>query len=67
MLKDTMTIDQEQLDVYAFNTIVVGSGAAGLNAAARLSDLGVDVALSIPIFQPDPSFYFFNLFILIGD
>jgi len=34
------------MDIYSFNTIVVGSGAAGLNAADRLYDFGQhDVAI----------------------
>ena len=35
-----MTIDSVPLRVYSFNTIVVGSGAAGLNAAGYLKQFG---------------------------
>jgi succinate dehydrogenase/fumarate reductase flavoprotein subunit len=46
MRKEFIDVDDAKLAYYRFNTIVVGSGAAGLNAASRIYDLGCkDVAL----------------------
>ena len=41
MSKPQATIDQRHIPVHSFNAIIVGSGAAGLNCAERLHDLGV--------------------------
>jgi len=40
MRKDQLQIEDKMLDVYSLNTVVVGSGAAGLNAADRLYNFG---------------------------
>ncbi|WP_434579284.1 FAD-binding protein [Thermoanaerobacterium thermosaccharolyticum] len=46
MKHDIVNILGYDIDVYTMNTIVVGSGAAGLNAAARLHSFGVtDIAI----------------------
>jgi len=46
LVKDTIEIGGIKYDVYSLNTIVVGSGAAGLNAADSLYTLGQkDIAL----------------------
>lgn len=47
MKQSTFTLQNKlSIPLYTVNTVVVGSGAAGLNAAARLYDLGqTDVAL----------------------
>lgn len=41
MKRETVSIGGRVLPVYSCNTIVVGSGAAGFNAASRLHDYGV--------------------------
>lgn len=46
MKQDVVNICSQNLDVYSLNTVVIGSGAAGFNAAARLHSFGVkDVAI----------------------
>lgn len=40
MKKQVIEISGLKLDVYSLNTVVVGSGAAGLNAAKRIFDFG---------------------------
>lgn len=46
MKKDSVIVHGLTIPVYSCNTVVVGSGAAGFNAAARLFDYGVtDIAL----------------------
>lgn len=46
MQKSTVKIDNYQIDVYSLNTIVVGSGAAGFNAADNLYNFGQgDIAI----------------------
>lgn len=46
MKKETIKIKGIEFDVYSMNTIVVGSGAAGYNAADSLYDLGQkDIAI----------------------
>jgi succinate dehydrogenase/fumarate reductase flavoprotein subunit len=46
MKKSILRIDRTAHPVYSLNTVVVGSGAAGLNAAVRLHELGqTDVAV----------------------
>jgi succinate dehydrogenase/fumarate reductase flavoprotein subunit len=46
MRKDQLQIEDKMLDVYSLNTVVVGSGAAGLNAADRLYNFGQeDIAI----------------------
>jgi len=40
MQKDQLQIAGKNLDVYSLNTVVVGSGAAGFNAAERLYNFG---------------------------
>lgn len=42
MLKDIVNIEGIDIQVYSFNTLVVGSGAASLNAVKCLKDCGVD-------------------------
>ncbi|MFW6278855.1 MAG: FAD-binding protein [Bacillota bacterium] len=42
MEKSKLSLDNRNLDVYSLNTIVVGSGAAGFNAADRLYNFGQD-------------------------
>ena len=39
-------MEQQRLPFYSFNTVIVGSGAAGLNAAVRLFEMGqTDIAI----------------------
>ena len=46
MRKDQLQIDEQNIDVYSLNTVVVGSGAAGFNAADRLYNFGQkDIAI----------------------
>ena len=46
MKKSTVTLDGLTIPVYSLNTVVVGSGAAGLNAADRLNAFGQrDIAI----------------------
>jgi succinate dehydrogenase/fumarate reductase flavoprotein subunit len=46
MKKDQLQIEGQKIDVYSLNTVVVGSGAAGFNAADRLYNFGQkDIAL----------------------
>jgi len=46
MQKDTIRINNVAIDVYSLNTIVVGTGCAGFNAADSLYDLGQrDIAI----------------------
>ncbi|KPU44520.1 succinate dehydrogenase flavoprotein subunit [Oxobacter pfennigii] len=46
MKHDTVNISGLELDVYSLNTVVVGSGAAGFNAASRLHSLNqTDIAI----------------------
>ncbi len=46
MIKDYMVIDGIKYDVYSLNTVVVGSGAAALNAADSLHSIGQkDIAI----------------------
>jgi len=46
MKKDTITLGDTEFCVYSFNTVVVGSGAAGFNAADSLHSLGqTDIAI----------------------
>ncbi|MGM0420740.1 MAG: FAD-binding protein [Bacillota bacterium] len=40
MLKNEIEINDFKVDIYSINTVVVGSGAAGLNAADRLHSMG---------------------------
>ncbi|OQB15587.1 MAG: succinate dehydrogenase flavoprotein subunit [Firmicutes bacterium ADurb.Bin193] len=40
MKKETLHINGTSFEIYSFNTVVVGSGAAGLNAADRLYSFG---------------------------
>lgn len=40
MIEDTMTVDGVPMQVHSVNTLVIGSGAAGLNAAVALHDHG---------------------------
>lgn len=40
MLKNEIEINDYIVDIYSVNTVVVGSGAAGLNAADRLHSMG---------------------------
>lgn len=40
MKKEELKIDNQNIDVYSLNTVIVGSGAAGLNAADRLYNFG---------------------------
>lgn len=40
MRKEKLQINEQNIDVYSLNTVVVGSGAAGLNAADRLYNFG---------------------------
>lgn len=40
MKKDEIKINCKNLEVYSLNTVIVGSGAAGLNAADRLYNFG---------------------------
>lgn len=45
-MNTTITIGENQLDFYKYNTVIVGSGAAGFNAALRLHTYGQkDIAL----------------------
>ena len=39
-MNTTITIGENQLDFYKYNTVIVGSGAAGVNAALRLYTYG---------------------------
>ncbi|AEC02774.1 FAD-dependent oxidoreductase [Parasphaerochaeta coccoides] len=41
MKNETVSINEHEVSLYSCNTIVVGSGAAGFNAASRLFDYGV--------------------------
>jgi succinate dehydrogenase/fumarate reductase flavoprotein subunit len=46
MNRDVICVDGINIDVYNYNTIIVGSGAAGLNAADTLYSLGQkDIAI----------------------
>ncbi|HLR35617.1 MAG TPA: FAD-binding protein [Tissierellales bacterium] len=46
MLKDCIKLNDINLDIYSVNTVVVGTGAAGFNAADRIYSLGQkDVAI----------------------
>jgi len=46
MKKELINIDNQNIDVYSLNTVVVGSGAAGFNAADRLYNFGQkDIAI----------------------
>ena len=46
MTKDFLSINGHKLDVYSLNTAIVGSGAAGFNAAERLHSFGQkDIAI----------------------
>ncbi|MCD6308327.1 MAG: FAD-binding protein, partial [Candidatus Latescibacteria bacterium] len=46
MREDTATVSGRRLRIFSLNTVVVGSGAAGLNAADRLHSFGLtDVAV----------------------
>ena len=46
MAESTITINGYPIKVYTFNTVVVGTGAAGLNAADRLAGYGqTDLAI----------------------
>lgn len=46
MKKEIINIDNQNIDVYSLNTVVVGSGAAGFNAADRLYNFGQkDIAI----------------------
>jgi len=46
MKKDALNIDNYNLEVYSLNTVIVGSGAAGFNAADRLYSFGQkDIAI----------------------
>jgi succinate dehydrogenase/fumarate reductase flavoprotein subunit len=46
MKKEEFKIDKHNLEVYSLNTVVVGSGAAGFNAADRLYNFGQkDIAI----------------------
>ena len=46
MKPDKLIVGPNEFKVYRLNTVVVGSGAAGLNAADCLYDLGVrDIAI----------------------
>ena len=46
MKEDTVNIRNKNIPVYSLNTVVVGSGAAGLNAADRLHTFGQkDIAI----------------------
>ncbi|MEI6293977.1 MAG: FAD-binding protein, partial [Methanomicrobiales archaeon] len=46
MKVDTITINGIKIDTYSLNTVIVGSGAAGFNAADSLFDLGqTDIAM----------------------
>jgi len=40
MKKEQLQIDEQKIDIYSLNTVVVGSGAAGFNAADRLYNFG---------------------------
>ena len=40
MKKEQLQINEHKIDIYSLNTVVVGSGAAGLNAADRLYNFG---------------------------
>ena len=40
MLKNEIEINDFKVDIYSVNTVIVGSGAAGLNAADRLHSMG---------------------------
>ena len=47
MKHDTITIDGLDLPLYAMNTLIIGSGAASLNAAVRLFEMGQkDIAIA---------------------
>ena len=46
MKKETIQIDTVAIDVYSLNTVIVGTGCAGFNAADSLYDLGQrDIAI----------------------
>ncbi|RCW61841.1 FAD-binding protein [Halanaerobium sp. ST460_2HS_T2] len=46
MKKEQIKINEHKIDVYSLNTVVVGSGAAGFNAADRLYNFGQeDIAI----------------------
>lgn len=46
MKKETVFINEFEIDVYSLNTVIVGSGAAGFNAADSLYSLGQkDIAI----------------------
>ncbi|MFW5986522.1 MAG: FAD-binding protein, partial [Halanaerobiales bacterium] len=46
MEREEIKIEGHMIDIYSFNTVIAGSGAAGLNAAQRLYSLGQeDVAI----------------------
>lgn len=46
MQTETVQINGFRIDIYTYNTVIVGSGAAGLNAADRLFEYGqTDIAL----------------------
>lgn len=46
MLKDCIELNNINMDIYSVNTVVVGTGAAGFNAADRIYSLGQkDVAI----------------------
>ena len=47
MRKDILELDGIKFPVYSLNTLIVGSGAAGLNAAIQLWERGQkDIAVS---------------------
>gem|GEM_PF-17795 len=46
MQKSTISVDNLDIDVYSLNTVIVGTGCAGFNAADTLYDLGQrDIAI----------------------